>query len=846
MSKTINRLSPPAFPDSVMERPEVNRAIDTEIKKSILYIHAPAGFGKTIAMSMWLSSRKLPAAWIPLNLYDDEPAVFCRYLLTALVWLDNGAAGAAKAALSDPGFTEAPFEYFFRVLSNISVEHTQGIIVIDDFHLIENMAILNTLPQAIRKLSQVHKLVVLSRLKPPVSFSDLVLKNEMGELNENGLRFTRKQIVELYKSVGIGLSFEEARTIEEKTGGWALGLGAELLSIKAHGSESFFSRATGEKYIHGYLEKEIWDKWDDNIQEFLLRTSILEDLPLELCDKLCKCGSEKILSSLTNDSGLVVCLPDGAYRYHHILRDFLRRMAEEKQFELSPLYLMAAQHMYKTGRFSAALDYYVKSGDYHALNDFVIRTLDYNFSRISTEECLLSFKNMVLNKVPDEIIEKNDAFVPICTYVYWMTGNVEQMNRWFTKSRELLRSACDNQMAGTMFALLSLDPFANPWEFLKMAPASNIKMDTVPSISITINLPYFHRSMRDFSGYLEDWDVLASQITLSFESIVGISTKISLLGISSGIFYERNKLVDAKKTILDAYSLLDEQSHPELFFAIHIQIADILFAEGAEAEAWKSVDKARVLIEKNALYLKKNLEAIVTKYRLYKGDTGAARQWLSDYAANDSWDFALYQIPQILATARAHIALGNYSPSSVLLVRLENLMSNCRRTLDQLEALILEAILHWSQKQHTQAVDTMKEAVFLAQPHGYVRMFVNEGAVIIPILQKLYNRLSSKPDQSEIAVFVRTALLLANECAEMYPGLTSSLEGNHVKLSRQQKRMLLFLAAGRNNRQICEETGLKLNTVKAHLYKLYEKLEVHTSTEAVLKSYRLGIIEKNG
>jgi len=58
-------------------------------------------------------------------------------------------------------------------------------------------------------------------------------------------------------------------------------------------------------------------------------------------------------------------------------------------------------------------------------------------------------------------------------------------------------------------------------------------------------------------------------------------------------------------------------------------------------------------------------------------------------------------------------------------------------------------------------------------------------------------------------------------------------------------RMLVFLAAGKNNRKICEETGMKLNTVKAHLFKLYEKLEINSATEAVLKAYRIGILKKD-
>lgn len=83
-------------------------------------MHAPAGFGKTIAMSMWLSGNQFPAAWIPLTVHDDEPAVFCRYLLTALAEFDSGAAASIKGILSDPAFAEAPFEYFFRAVSAIS------------------------------------------------------------------------------------------------------------------------------------------------------------------------------------------------------------------------------------------------------------------------------------------------------------------------------------------------------------------------------------------------------------------------------------------------------------------------------------------------------------------------------------------------------------------------------------------------------------------------------------------------------------------------------------------------------------------------------------------------------
>lgn len=844
MDKQISRLSPPAFPDSIVERPEVNKAIDAAMKKNMVYIHAPAGFGKTIAMSLWLSESRLPAAWIPLTVYDDDSAVFCRYLLTALAEF-GGAARAVQATLDTPGFTEAPIAYFFRTVSSISAESNQGIIVLDDFHLIENTAILNALPLIIRKLSQIHKLVILSRLKPPVSFSDLALKNEMGELTENDLRFTRKQIMVLYKNSGITLSPDEAAGIEEKTGGWALGLGAGLLSLKARGSESFWSQASGEKYIDGYLKREIWDKWDTDTQEFLLKTSILEDLPPGLCDRLCNCDSEKTLSGLMRDSGLAIRLPDGSYRYHHILRDFLRKIAKERQIELSQLYIMAAQYVYKAGKFSAALDYYVKSGDYAAMSDFLLRTVEYNVSRVNIEDYYLVLKNFLLNKVPLEALEKNATLIALCNFVSWATGDTKQMEFWSSKAKNLLDAADDIQTVSTLVSVLFLNPLISLWELAESSLTDNVKPSAVPLVSFTANLPHFHRATRDFSDYLEDWEAFLAKMLFFLEPIMGVSTKALLFGIAGGIFYEQNELAKAKEYILKSCSFLNEQSNPELLFAVYIHLADILFAETDERGAWESAEKARIAIEKNALYLKKNLDAMVTQYRLCKGDVEAAGRWLADYAVSDSWDIALFQISQILTTVRAQIVVGEFSSALILLAKLENLALNCRRPLDRLEVLILRAIILWSQKQRVQAVDTMEEAVLLARPCGYFRMFANEGAAVIPILQKLYNRLSGRSEESEITVFVRTLLLLANESAVTYPGITSNLEEKPVKLSKQQMRMLLYLASGKNNRQICEETGLKLNTVKAHLFKLYEKLDVNNSIEAVLKSYRFGIIDKN-
>ena len=847
MSKMANRLIPPLFSDSVMERREVSKAIDAAMKKRIAYIHAPAGFGKTIAMSIWLSEKRIPVAWIPLTVYDDDPANFCSYLLTALAELDNEAEIYIKTAIGEPGFTEAPFEYFFKALASISVENPEGIIVMDDFHLIENTSILNTLPLIIKKLSQIHRLVILSRLKPPTALSDLAIKNEMGEINENDLRFTKMQIIRLYIKNGITLNQNEAAAIEEKTGGWALGLGAELLSLKARGSESFLSRASGEKYIDGYLKSEIWDKWDTDTQEFLLKTAILEDLAPDLCDKLCNCDSEKILLDLMDNSGLTIRLSDGSFRYHHILRDFLRRKAGEQGVDLTEYYIVSADYMLEMGKLNAALGYAVKSDDFETITRALYWVFGQGTTIKSVEEYCNSVFNLVLKKIPTNVVESNMYALSPCTLASNLNGNLDVFYRWHAIINEHLKR--EKNVEPWFMTGIWLYEFINPQNSVQdiieiyLNQFGSFDSGNQPPPVVTCNFPFFHRSHRDYSDFSADWEDLAPAYISALTKVYGDIVLFFEIGLECGIFYEQNKLRQAKEKAIELLSLLDEDLHAELLFSAYMHLAAIEFADNDEENAWRAIRAAKKIVERDCLYLLKNLNAVITKYRLYKNNPNAADEWLSRYAIDESDELKFYQIDQVLASIRAKISLGSFSSALLLMTKLEKLVTDYHRPLDQMEIHILRSIILWKEKQRMAAVDSIEKAVLLAQPYGFSRVFANEGAVIIPILQKLYNRISGDPKMSDMAVFVRNIHLLTKENAVAYPGIASNLEEKPIKLSKQQMRMLMYLAEGKNNRQICEEAGVNLNTVKSHLFKVYEKLDVNSATEAVLKARQMSLIE---
>jgi len=704
------------------------------------------------------------------------------------------------------------------------------------------------LPRIIKKLTPNNKFAILSRMNPPDSFSDMIVKNSIGEVSEDNLRFTRMQIVSLYRKCGVDLKSAEAADIENKTGGWALGIGVLLISVRSNKRGKLYGSASGEQYISKYLKDEIWDKWNNDIKEFLLRTSILEDLPAELCDEICGYDSKKMLSQLMNNCGLVIQITDDSFRYHHILRDFLRQTASELHKDLSRYYIMAADYIYRQSAFSAALDYYLKSKDSDALNRFLLNIVNYNSINANVEDCCKSFNNLLINKLPAETIENNINILAPCVWSSLVFGKIEQLKFWLSKMNAYIDKKKDIErhvLAGIM-----LFQFPNPLieihDLLKFESKGfeNFEFQQFPSPSITYNLPYFHRSHRDYSGIANEWETFIPELIDRFKVIAGDIIDLYMDGVISGLLYEQNKITEAREYALKAYGRLTEKTHPEIRFSVQIHLALIAFAEADEKSAWDILYDTLAMINEKAVYLKKNLNAIITKYRLYKGDINAAKEWLNNYAVSDSNEVTLYQLYQTMTTIRARISAGELTPALALLASAEKLAIDYRRPLDQIEVFILRSIAYWNGKKRTDALDCMEKAVLLAKPYGYIRMFANEGAAIVPVLQKLYNRISCNPEEPALSVFIKKIILCVRENEKDNPGIASSLDGKAVKLSKQQALMLSLLSEGKNNRQICEATGLKLNTVKAHLYKLYEKLEVNNAADAVLEANRLGILDK--
>jgi LuxR family maltose regulon positive regulatory protein len=326
----------------------------TQLRESGLHaftlVCAPAGYGKTTLLANWIDDLKRTSkpdgpiiCWLSLDDGDNEPNRFLRYLVAAIEIVNTGISDEAFRMLHSN--TTPPLQTILAVLINDLEKLIISIyLVLDDYQFISNMTIhegvaffLNHLP------SNVH-LVIATRSDPPIPLARLRSRLQMTEIRADDLRFSYEEADYLFNQVlGLDLTPKDTTCLEERTEGWIAGLQMAALAIKSisHANPSdrslFVKNFAGSnRYILDYLLEEVLSYQPRDIQDFLIQTSILENLSGSLCDAVTEIrslksesevrSSQQILEYLERSNLFLVALDSDRlwYRYHHLFASLLR------------------------------------------------------------------------------------------------------------------------------------------------------------------------------------------------------------------------------------------------------------------------------------------------------------------------------------------------------------------------------------------------------------------------------------------------------------------------------------------------------------------------------------------
>lgn len=402
-----------------IERPRLLRTLDrglgqwdtTGFDRSLTLVTGPAGFGKTTLVADWLARLDAPSpgpavAWLDLESRHNDPVEFGAALLAAL----PGAGMESDGRLPLGAAIQ-------RVLKLIDGLTGPLIVVLDDYHLITHPEIHAALNDIITHLTPSIHLVLLSRADPPLPLARLRTRRALTEVRARDLRFTAEEAAAFLQTImGLDLSADEVALLEQRTEGWVAGLqlAAHSLQNEADRQQFLDAFAGDDRYVADYLLEEVLLRQPPDIQQFLLRTSILRRLAPELCDAVTgRDDSQAILAALEQANLFVVPLDSRrqAYRYHQLFSDLLAVRLLQSDEDERELHRRAARWLAGDGQVRRAVDHALAAGDTGYAADLITATAQ---DRFLTNE-LTTLVGWV-QRLPDEVVAARPR---LCLAMAW-------------------------------------------------------------------------------------------------------------------------------------------------------------------------------------------------------------------------------------------------------------------------------------------------------------------------------------------------------------------------------------------------------------------------------------------
>ncbi|MCU0495419.1 MAG: LuxR family transcriptional regulator, partial [Chloroflexaceae bacterium] len=355
---------PPAHP-ALVPRPRLAALLRQGLAGPVTLLVAPAGFGKTTLLASSLthmqgeertdhtpssafSLQPSAFAWLSLEPADNESSRFWHYLLMALELARPGSAAPALALVQGP--PPPPAEALLGALLNSLAELPAPLVlVLDDYHVIENPAIHQGMVFLLEHQPPNLRLVLASRSQPPLPLARLRARGQLLEVDADALRFQSTETAAFLQGrMGLNLPPAVVAALEGRTEGWAAGLQLAALSLRGRtDAEAFVTAFTGSnRYILDYLVDEVLALQPEETQQFLLATSILA----RLCGPLCAAllaketteadahAAQQMLTHLERSNLFLVPLDgDGQwYRYHQLFAEALQARLRQTQLALLP------------------------------------------------------------------------------------------------------------------------------------------------------------------------------------------------------------------------------------------------------------------------------------------------------------------------------------------------------------------------------------------------------------------------------------------------------------------------------------------------------------------------------
>jgi len=890
----------PSGRPELVSRSHLIERLNQGLHTKLTLIAAPAGFGKTTLVTDWLNSpggdgtSPFLVGWLSLDQDDNDPIRFLTYLISALnrIPASETQFGVKALQLIQAAQPPSPETVLTIVINEIAVIPNKIVLILDDYHLIDNQSVHDALTFLLENNPPQLHLVITTREDPPIQISRLRTRGQLNEFRAIDLRFSTAETAEFLNEImGLDLAAKDIVALEKRTEGWVAGLHLAAISMQGQlDIDGFIKSFTGSHhFVIDYLVDEVLLQQPEHIRDFLLQTSFLNRLTGSLCDSVTgQQDGQATLEALERANLFIVPLDSERlwYRYHHLFADFLRQRLRQTKldqevtlhqhasewFEINGFKDQSIEHALKAQDFNRAADLIEAKADavwsqgehtklqkwlaklprekllanptlciFHAWEQFASGQLDEAegtlqaaenivtkqdsasefdlakiLGRVATIRAFLAFHRGDLDSIyvhsrqaldtlpPDDLIWRNSASVPLGD-AFSLSGNLEEASRIRLETWEQSREI------------------------------GNIYMDLIASMKYAITLRQIGR-LDDAKDLCQQQKFLADENGLSATAEAGW-----ILAIWGEVLSEQGDLVEGKAKASQGKRLARGGDIAILNWC-NFCLIKVLFSceEYAAAEAIiKEIEDQG--LHRLPPWIMNRILAWKIRLWLVQNRVERASQWLMEKDLDTTWDPGDLQDLEYLSLARVLMAKGKPSDTLDIVDRIYEVAKERGHISLVIEVLNLQALALHAGGDTEKAMIFLERSLSLAEPGGFLRIFVDEGP---PMARLLYETLSR-----EISLEYVQKLLTAFTDVEPEGDIIdhpAASESDWIEpLTGRELEVLGLIAEGLSRQEIASQLVLSLNTVKTHARNIFSKLGVNNQMQAVGKARGLGLLDSD-
>jgi LuxR family maltose regulon positive regulatory protein len=863
----------PRFPSSkfrahklmpgLVRRSRLLDRLDRGDQVRLVLVVGPAGAGKTTLAADWLAANpERPSAWLSCDAADADPVRFVAAIIEAvrhgfgepsigedarqLIRLDAEVSADAIAALAD----------------DLDVPDQVRVLVIDDFHL-AGPAGADTLRWLVEYHPPSLQLVVASRVDPPLRVHRLRAHQDLVELRDGDLAFSVEETRSLLAGFGVRLDEPDLALVHRRSEGWVAGLQMAAISIQGSPDPA---TAAGRVYLHrhtiaDYFLEEVLSHQPPEVAEFMLATSVLDELSVPACTALCGQGSAKMLEFLYGTHMFVAIVDEEArtYRYHQLIKEVLQtELRARDPARKKRLHEAAAQYLIDAGQAGAAARHLLAAGEQAAafslLNEGVVRDVLTNpivGSALDLDEIR-----------PELFAGAPEVLLPMAAELLWR-GAFERGSRAVALARQCTIDPGRQPELAVRLALVNMlhctfiGEFDEALAHREWARPFEVTADGVSDWVVTLDTlaMYCHTYLGHFSEARQLADALASaQVSdpLSEVLCLGVISQAAFiegaleeagalaastltaarrlhfdrhyfafhaLRTTALLALERHDLAAAAEPVERALEIVSS-ARPAFNYLAQVDRARIWAAGGNHDEALASLAAARSALKSDRSVLLAEADELEARLRLALGDQSGAVGVIE----------RLPRDRRIVMSAISSLAAGNPGQAAQAL---RGAPAEGATIRSDLELQLLRASVAIGQSS-PQTPALVRQALGVAERHGFAQTVVDTAPQLV---EHVISDSHLYPRTKQLTALI-TVGLKARKRAAPAPRQGKLLE----PLTTAEIRVLEKLSERLTYTEIAAELYLSLNTVKTHLRHAYMKLGVTSRSSAIKRATSLGIL----